>query len=177
LAFSVAILFFLFFWQKERKALSLLGALGPLEVVNLLEPEVGGVNLYSGKEKLSVIYLFFLKSAAEREGRSRLLGLWQLREVGRVFIFGQIGKGDGLAVALRGAGLPGDLDVLEGSYRKLARLGVASVLGRDADFGVDVEETLEAAGRPDGALDAELVGLDVVVVVGALDGHGRRDLL
>jgi hypothetical protein len=64
--------------------------------------------------------------------------------------------------------------VAKGSY---SELGVALGAGsRHANLGVDVEESLEAARRPDGALDAELVRLEVVVVVGALNGEGRADL-
>jgi hypothetical protein len=50
------------------------------------------------------------------------------------------------------------------------------VEGRKADLGVDVEETLLSARRPDGALDAKLIGLEVVVVKDTLQGEGRGDL-
>lgn len=64
--------------------------------------------------------------------------------------------------------------VAKGSYSE--QVPVVGAERRHADLGVDVEETLEAAGRPNGALDAELVGLDVIVVEGALDAEGGADL-
>lgn len=71
-------------------------------------------------------------------------------------------------------GFPLEGDVAKGSYSE--QVPVLGAERRHADLGVDVEETLEAAGGPDGALDAELVRLDVVVVEGALDGEGRANL-
>lgn len=65
-------------------------------------------------------------------------------------------------------------DVSKGIYREESVL--AAVGGRQADLGVDVEETLDAAWRPDSALNTELVRLEVVVVIGALDGEGGGDL-
>lgn len=70
---------------------------------------------------------------------------------------------------------PVNFNARGGIYREKAALG--RVKRGQADLGVDVEETLEAAGRPDGALNAELVGLEVVVIKGALDGQGACDLL
>ena len=70
--------------------------------------------------------------------------------------------------------MPLQLDRAEGPYRQQRRLG--GVLGRQPDLRVDVEQALDTAGRPDGANDAELVGLEVVVVEGALNEEGRRDL-
>jgi len=66
-------------------------------------------------------------------------------------------------------------DGLKGLYRQKTVLGRAAAR-RDADFGVDVEKTLDAARRPHGALETKLVRLEVVVVVGATDSHGGGDL-
>ncbi len=79
-----------------------------------------------------------------------------------------------LLVGVRATRLPLQLDRAEGPYRQQRRLG--GILRRQPDFRVDVEQALDTAGRPDGAGDAKLVGLEVVVVVRALDGEGRRDL-
>lgn len=56
------------------------------------------------------------------------------------------------------------------TYSKESRL-----LGVDwgqADLGVDVEVAVLATGGPDGCLNAELVRLEVVVVVGTGEGQG-----
>lgn len=65
---------------------------------------------------------------------------------------------------------PAGLNVVGGIYREQS--GPGAVHGAQADLGVDVEQALDAAGGPDGGLDAELVRLEVVVVVGAADGEG-----
>ena len=44
--------------------------------------------------------------------------------------------------------------------------------GREADLRVDVEEAFLPARRPDSRLNAELVGLEVVVIVRAVEGEG-----
>lgn len=54
------------------------------------------------------------------------------------------------------------------AYRQQSR--VVGVERRHADLGVDVEQALLAARGPDGALEAELVCLEVVVVVRAREG-------
>jgi hypothetical protein len=61
-----------------------------------------------------------------------------------------------------------------GTYRQERSLG--SIGRRQADLGVDVEETLDAAWRPDGGLNSKDVRLDVVVVKGTGDGKGAGDL-
>jgi hypothetical protein len=51
------------------------------------------------------------------------------------------------------------------------------VEGSDADLGVDVEETLLSARRPDSALNGEGVSAEVVVVEEALEGKGGGGLV
>jgi len=47
----------------------------------------------------------------------------------------------------------------------------------DPDLGVDVQHPLLAAGGPNGAFDAERVGLDIVVIEGPVQLERRRHLL
>jgi hypothetical protein len=78
------------------------------------------------------------------------------------------------------AGLPLEVVLL----RELEIGGVNSkeglslgVEGSDADLGVDVEETLLSARRPDSALNGEGVSAEVVVVEEALEGKGGGGLV
>jgi hypothetical protein len=61
------------------------------------------------------------------------------------------------------------------TYSKESRLLVVD--RSEADLGVDIEVALLSARRPDGGLNAELVGLEVVVVVRTSQGQSTRDLL
>ena len=61
------------------------------------------------------------------------------------------------------------------TYSKQSSLLVVD--GRKADLRVDVEEALLSARRPDGRLNTKLVGLEVVVIVRAVEGEGAGDLV
>lgn len=55
--------------------------------------------------------------------------------------------------------------------------GVVGVQRCHADLGVDVEQALLTAWRPDSALKAKLIRLQIVVVVGAVEGLLGGDLV
>lgn len=80
---------------------------------------------------------------------------------------------------LLGALLP--LEVVNLGELEIGRVngeqGSLRARGRDADLGVDVQQALLAARRPDGALDAELVRLEIVVGVWPAKRESARDLL